>query len=401
MTEDAGNSPVIAPGATIGILGGGQLGRMMAIAAKHMGYRVHIFSSVKNSPAGQVADVEIHGQFTNLELVESFAKDVDVVTVETENVPSDTLSAAAKFVNAYPGRRTIEVCQNRGLEKQFLVDHEIPTNRFRVVRTVDELNHACQDLMPGVLKTITGGYDGKGQAVVRTKADVEEAGKLLEAGKVIFEEWVDFDWEFSIVAARAANGHSVAYDSIRNEHVNGILDVSIVPSGLPENVNARATELVFRIMESLGSVGVLTVEFFYRDGEVLVNEIAPRPHNSGHLTIEGHATNQFEQHIRAVCGLAAGSTRLQTPAAMANILGDQWKAGEPDWDSALASSNTKVHLYGKADPQPNRKMGHLTSMGDSPAEARDCVLEARNLLNNESNRASANAVSPGSDEISV
>ena len=389
MTLASNSIAVIAPGSSIGILGSGQLGRMMAIAAKHMGYRVHIFSPIHDSPAGQVADLEIQAGLDDLEAVESFARQVDVVTVETENIPTDVLGAAAKYVPAYPGTRTLRVCQNRGLEKQFLVDNNIPTNRFQVISSVQELTQASDELMPGVLKTTTGGYDGKGQVVVKSQADFDEAGKLLAAGEAILEEWVDFDWEFSIVAARNANGQFKAYPSIRNEHKNGILDVSSVPSGLPDEVNETATKLVREIMECLDTVGVLTVEFFYCNGKVLVNEIAPRPHNSGHLTIEGHATNQFEQHIRAVCGLTAGSTRLLNPVAMANILGNQWSHGEPKWELALKMPNTKIHLYGKSAPAPNRKMGHLISFAESVELARENVLTARNQLSQGSEIPSA------------
>ena len=380
MSEPANQIPVISPGSTIGILGGGQLGRMMSIAAKHMGYRVHIFSSINDSPAGQVSDVEVLGSFDDLAAVESFAKQVDVVTVETENVPVDTLRATSRFAASYPGEQTLRVCQNRGLEKQFLVANDIPTNRFRVVHSIDELRQACQELMPGVLKTTTGGYDGKGQSVIRSIEDVDQCRDLVEAGETILEEWVDFVFEFSIVAARNANGQCLAYPSIRNEHKNGILDISVVPSGLSEDLNTKATRLVFKIMEELQSVGVLTVEFFCRGGEILVNEIAPRPHNSGHLTIEGHITNQFEQHVRAVCGLMGGSTLPLKPVAMANILGDQWSDGIPSWQLAMSLANTKLHLYGKEVPKENRKMGHLISIADSAEEARDNVIAARKLL---------------------
>ena len=380
MTQKATESVVVQPGSTIGILGSGQLGRMMAIAAKQMGYRVHVFSSSQDSPAGQVADVEVVAAFDDLDAVRDFAEQVDVVTVETENIPLETLDVASAPVEAFPSRIALETCQNRGLEKQFLSDNGIPTPEFRIIRSLDELQAACSVLMPAVLKTITGGYDGKGQAVIRPESDIEEVWRSLNADEAILEQWIEYDFEFSVVGARDYAGSMTAYPSIRNDHQNGILDVSTSPSGLDDKANNAAIAIVHKIMDKLKSVGVLTVEFFNRNGEILVNEIAPRPHNSGHLTLEGHMTSQFEQHVRTVCGLTAGSTEQIRPVAMANLLGDEWSNGTPNWDLALSVGNTKLHLYGKEGPRQGRKMAHLTSIADSPEEARDNVLEARLLL---------------------
>lgn len=380
MSHSKGGS-VINPESTIGILGGGQLGRMMTIAAKYMGYRVHVFSTTQDSPTGQVADREVVAPFEDLEAIAAFAKDVDVVTVETENIPVPTLDKAAEFCPAYPGRKTLATCQNRLIEKQFLVDNGIPTNDFRCIRSQADLDAACQQLMPAVLKSATGGYDGKGQYVIRDESDVAKAWDELGVEEAILESWIEYDFEFSVVGFRNAAGETTAYPSIRNEHVNGILDVSISPSGLSDAMNEAATQVVFRVLESLEAIGVLTVEFFARGDEVLVNEIAPRPHNSGHLTIEGHATSQFEQHIRAVCGMAAGSTKQIAPIAMANLLGRTWANGTPQWQKALAVADTKLHLYGKVGPKTERKMGHLTSFGDSVEHAREQVVQAREMLN--------------------
>lgn len=379
--NDRQDSTIVLPGASIGILGSGQLGQMMSIAAKYMGYRVHIFSPSPDSPAGQVSDLELHAGFEDLNAVEAFAKRVDVVTVETENIPLPTFDVCAEHVSTFPGRKTLEVCQNRSLEKQFLVEQQIPTCQFKVVKSVEELRAACQNLMPGVLKTTTGGYDGKGQFVIRTPEDVDQAWEALNAPEAILEEWIEYEFEFSIVGVRTRSGLSTAYASIRNEHQNGILDVSTSPSGLSDELNARATDVTFRIMKALDSVGVLTVEFFLRNEEVLVNEIAPRPHNSGHLTIEGHVTSQFEQHVRAVCGMAPGSIKQHGPVAMANLLGQHWDHSNPNWQRTLAEANNKLHLYGKEDPKVNRKMGHLISFADSAEQARRQVLAARDRLN--------------------
>ena len=220
----------------------------------------------------------------------------------------------------------------------------------------------------------------QGPIRIRTQADVELAWDALKAEEAILEEWIEYDFEFSIVAARNSQGELDAYHSIRNEHQNNILDVSISPSGLPSEVNEHATELTFKVMEELGAVGILTIEFFYCDGKVLVNEIAPRPHNSGHLTIEGHVTSQFEQHVRAVCGLKLGSSEQIKPAAMANLLGNVWSDGEPRWHEALGLPTTKLHLYGKEGPRPNRKMGHITATAEETQLAYDQVVAARGKL---------------------
>lgn len=371
---------VVPPGSTIGILGSGQLGRMMSIAAKSMGYRVHIFSESQDSPAGQVSDLEVIADLLNLEAVESFAKQVDVVTVETENIPIPTFEAAGQFAAAYPGAETLRVSQNRTEEKQFLARHNIPTCEFAIVRSLEELQSACQSLMPSVLKTTTGGYDGKGQAIIRSSADVDAAWSDLKATEAILEQWIEYDFEFSIIGARSSSGEYLSYRSIRNDHQNQILDVSSSPSGLSLEAEDAASQIVLKIMEQLGTVGILTVEFFYQDGKVLVNEMAPRPHNSGHLTIEAHATSQFEQHVRAICNLPLGSTEQLVPAAMANVLGDLWSEGDPRWHAAVAIPNTKLHLYGKVGSEIGRKMGHLTSFAKTVEDAKSNVIKARDCL---------------------
>ncbi|MEM6799171.1 MAG: ATP-grasp domain-containing protein, partial [Planctomycetota bacterium] len=262
MTSKRPDDAVITSGSTIGILGSGQLGRMMAVAAKQMGYRVDIFSPSGDSPAGQVSDREIQGEYDDLHAIEEFAKSVDVVTVETENIPVSTLQAAAKHVPAFPGDMTLKVCQNRRHEKEFVTQLGIPTCNFHIVRSVDELQVACREIMPAILKTTTGGYDGKGQATINSLADVEQSWSALGADEAILEERIDFDFEFSIVGFRNSSGEVSAYRSIVNEHQHGILDISFSPSSVADDVNERATAAVFEIMNKLDSVGVLTVEFF-------------------------------------------------------------------------------------------------------------------------------------------
>ena len=352
----------------------------MTTAAKQLGYRVHIFSPDSDTPAGQVADREIQAAYEDLDAVKQFAKSVDVITLEFENIPVAALAAAGKHVQVYPGDQALAIPQNRSLEKNFLKDNDIPTCEFRVVRSLEELQAAGQQIMPGVLKTVKGGYDGKGQFVIRETADIETAWATLKTDEAILEEFIEFQYEFSVIGARSANGEFAAYPSFRNDHHNQILDVSISPSGLEESLDAQGTQVVQTIMEAWNAVGVLCVEFFYRDGQILVNEMAPRPHNSGHLTIEGHATSQFEQHVRAVCGLPLGTTAQVTPAAMANLLGDVWENGEPNWSACLALPGIALHLYGKDKPVTARKMGHITAVADTIEEARRLAIAARESL---------------------
>ena len=299
-------------------------------------------------------------------------------------MPIETLAAIEQHTRVHPGIKTLQTTQNRGLEKGFLVEQGISTCRFQIVRSLDELKQAAKQLMPAILKTTSMGYDGKGQFVLREIADVETAWETLQTEEAILEEFIDYDFEFSIIAARNAGGEFAAFPTIRNEHENQILDVSYSPSGLTEELNARATEIADRIMQGLGTVGVLCVEFFCRGDEILVNEMAPRPHNSGHLTIEAHTTSQFEQQVRAVCGLSLGSTEQIKPAAMANLLGQQWEHGEPQWDRALATPNVKLHLYCKEAAKANRKMGHLVALAESSSAASEHVLAARESLKAES-----------------
>ncbi len=380
MTNAAKHQPVL-PGGTLGVLGSGQLGRMFAIAAKRMGYRVHVFSDTADSPAGQVADREIQASFDDLDAVAEFARQVDVVTLEFENVPLAAIEMASRFAPVHPGAQVLETTQHRLREKTFLRDHGLPVAPFHAVTSLDGLKRACAETMPCVLKTATMGYDGKGQVVIRNEDEVEAAWKKLDSDQLILEQLIDLDCEFSVVAARTTAGAFAVYAPIRNEHRNHILDVSVSPANFDEELVQEATRITHEIMDQLDAVGVLCVEFFLaRDGSLMVNEIAPRPHNSGHLTIDAHVTCQFEQQVRAVCGLQLGSTRQIQPAAMVNLLGDCWSEGEPNWQFALSLPNIKLHLYGKQHPAPGRKMGHLTSLADSPEQAVEHALAARKLL---------------------
>jgi 5-(carboxyamino)imidazole ribonucleotide synthase len=377
----------ILPGSVIGVLGSGQLGRMFAIAARRMGYRVHTFSPETDTPTGQVADVEIKAHYDDLIAVRGFASDVDVVTFEFENVPAATAQAAAECATVRPGGHVLHITQNRLREKTFLSNHGFPVTPFKAVNTLEELKAGLNEFgCPSVLKTAGFGYDGKGQAKI-TSADQAEAA-LASAGdqEMILEAWVDFACELSVIGARGIDGSFTHWGVIRNDHRNHILDVSMAPAGLPPEIEREAITIARSTLEQLDVIGVLCVEFFLTaDGRLLINELAPRPHNSGHLTFDACVTSQFEQQLRAVCGLPQGSTEMLRPAAMANVLGDLWpsirgEAGEPDWAAALALPNVKLHLYGKLEPKPGRKMGHLTAMAQSADEAAGVVRKAREAL---------------------
>ena len=372
----------ILPGATVGVLGSGQLGRMFAIAARRLGYRVHVLSPDDDTPTGQVADLEIQAYYSDLERVAQFARAVDVVTFEFENVPADTIAVVDRFVPVRPAGHVLHITQNRLREKRFLQQAGLPVTPFREVRSLPELQTAVGELgYPAILKTSSWGYDGKGQRSLKQAADLESAWLALQTTDAILEQFVSFQCELSVVAARALDGTFVAYDPIRNDHSRHILDLSSTPAELPPNVSHQAIDMARTILEKLKVVGVLCVEFFLdQHDRLLVNELAPRPHNSGHLTIDACVTCQFEQQLRAICGLPLGDVTRFRPAAMANLLGDLWEAGEPDWPAVCALSDVKLHLYGKREARVGRKMGHLTVLASSPAEARQRVLQARQAL---------------------
>jgi 5-(carboxyamino)imidazole ribonucleotide synthase len=373
----------ILPGATLGVLGSGQLGRMFALAARQMGYRVHTFSPDKDSPTGQVADLEIVGDYDDLEAVRAFARSVQVVTFEFENVPAATAASVAEIVPVRPAGAVLHIAQHRLREKTWLRDHSIPCAPFRRVDSQEDLVVAVNELgCPCILKTAGFGYDGKGQARIKMPEDILGAWEALGGQECVLEGFVDFAREASIVAARGLNGDCAFYGPIQNAHVNGILDVSVLPALSELGTGGQsAIEITRTILEELNVVGVLCVEFFQMaDGRFLVNEMAPRPHNSGHLTIEANAASQFEQQVRAVCGLPLGDELMRRPAAMANLLGDLWQAGEPRWDAALALPDVHLHLYGKSEPRPGRKMGHLTALAETPDAAERLARHARTLL---------------------
>lgn len=363
----------VLPGSTIGVLGSGQLGRMFALAARRMGYRVHTYSPDRDSPTGQIADVEIDAHYEDLDRVREFASAVDVVTFEFENVPAATAQAASERALVRPAGEILHITQHRLREKTFLAKHGFPVTRFVPIRKPADI----VDFGPAILKTAGFGYDGKGQFRVQSIAETEAAWNAMDRQEAVLEAMVDFEAELSVIGVRGAAGDCVFYRPSWNQHVNGILDVSSSPAPF----TANAVEIARGLLEQLNVTGVLCVEFFLtRDHKLLVNELAPRPHNSGHLTIDACITSQFEQQLRSICGLPLGSVEMLRPAAMANLLGELWNDGEPDWTAACSQPEMKLHLYGKLEPRPGRKMGHVTATAATPPQAEQNVREARRRL---------------------
>ena len=373
---------IISPGSTIGVFGSGQLGRMFAIEARKMGYRVHTFSPDSDTPTGQVADIETSKSYDDLDSVRDFAQTVDVVTFEFENVPSAAVGAAAEFIPVHPRGDILHTTQNRLREKMFLSENGFPVTPFRRVKIIEDLYHAIDDLgTPAVLKTAGFGYDGKGQAKIKSPADIESAFTALNGAEAILEAFVEFEKEVSVVCARGQDGEFAHYGVIENTHANHILDISQAPADVSLTVERDAVAIARSIADKFGYIGTLCIEYFVtKDERLLVNELAPRPHNSGHLTFDACLTSQFEQQLRAVCGLPLGSTEFFKPAAMGNLLGDIWTNGEPNWARAVEFPGVKLHLYGKAEPRAGRKMGHITALADSSHAAREVVRKAREAV---------------------
>lgn len=378
----------IVPGATIGVLGSGQLGRMFAIAARRMGYRVHTLSPDDDTPTGQVADVEVQAAYDDVDAVRRFARQVAVVTFEFENVPSETIRVAEQFAPVRPGGHVLHTTQHRLREKRFLASVGCPLAEFREVDSKPALEAAAESIgYPAVLKTAGWGYDGKGQARLGSPADQEAAWRQV-AGPAVLEAYVDFAAELSVIVARGPDGATAAYGPVLNRHERHILDVSLAPAPVGPRVAREAHDIARELAERLELVGLLCVEFFLtRDDRLLVNELAPRPHNSGHYTFDACVTSQFEQQLRAICGLPLGSAELMRPAAMVNLLGDLWDDGPPNWASACRWPDVKLHLYGKVEPRPGRKMGHLTALAADASAAERDALSARDALLDRTARA--------------
>ncbi len=352
----------VLPGGTIGVLGGGQLGRMLAQAATRLGYRVHIFEPQANSPAGAVAHLEVNAAYEDLVALSAFARGCDVVTYEFENVPAAPLRAIEGLTQLHPSWQVLETCQNRSREKNWLKQNGFPHARFAEVAAGGDVAAGIREVgLPCVVKTADFGYDGKGQVKVREEVDIAVAQKAFAGQACVIEQWIDFACEVSVVMARSAKAAIRVFPLVENIHTNHILDFSIAPARVAPETATAAEKMARLIAEKIGLVGVMGVEMFVtREGAVLVNELAPRTHNSGHYTIDACATSQFEQQVRAICGLPLGDPRLLSPVVMVNLLGDAWASGEPRWDGLLAEPAVRLHLYGKSEPRPGRKMGHFT-----------------------------------------
>lgn len=355
---------------------------MFAIEARKMGYRVHTFSPASDTPTGQVADLETTADYDDLDTVRKFAESVDVVTFEFENVPSKTVETAAQFVEVHPKGEILHTTQNRLREKIFLSQNGFPVAPFRHIKLIEDLYKAAEEIgSPAVLKTAGFGYDGKGQTKIATTGEIEPAFENLKGNEAVLEAFIEFEKEVSVVCARDAEGNFAHYGVIENEHENHILDISFAPAFCSDKVFREAIEITQSVAETFDYVGTLCVEFFLtKDEKLIINELAPRPHNSGHLTFDACVSSQFEQQLRAVCGLPLGSTEFFRPAAMANLLGDLWQKGEPNWINVLQFPEIKLHLYGKQEARIGRKMGHLTALAETAKEAADIVKISRKSL---------------------
>jgi 5-(carboxyamino)imidazole ribonucleotide synthase len=372
---------MIFPDAMLGMLGGGQLGRMFTLAAHTMGYRVTVLDPDPTSPAGRIADVHLRAAYQDRDALEQLADTCEAVTTEFENVPADSLRWLAAHCTVRPTADSVAVAQDRIREKRFLADNGFAVAPFAVLADAEDCADIDEALLPGILKRARFGYDGKGQARVGTKEEVRHAFVALGSEACVLEKQIHLALEVSVVAARGADGASRSFPVVENRHRNGILDVSIVPARIAVDLARYAGEQAQGVATALGYCGVLAVEFFVTtEGELLVNEIAPRPHNSGHYTIDACSTSQFEQQVRTLCGLPLGEPRLLSAAVMVNLLGDVWQHGEPAWGAVFGCPEAKLHLYGKHEARPGRKMGHYTVLGADAEMALQKALGIRAQL---------------------
>ena len=372
----------ILPGATIGLLGGGQLGRMFAIAGRKMGYRIHTFDPTPDCPTGQIADREVNCPFTDIDALQDFAKQVDVITYEFENIPVEPLRSIEDLVPLYPNPQVLHICQNRRREKEWLQSNGFPVAPFRVVESFESFKQAVSEIgFPSVLKTADFGYDGKGQQKLSATSDLDFVWKNLQAPIGVLEGWIPFEAELSVIVARNTQGEIRTFPVVRNHHENHILALSQVPAHFSPEVEKEAIQIAHGVAEKFSLIGLMAVEcFLTKEQKILINELAPRTHNSGHFSFDACVTSQFEQQLRAVCGLPLGSTEAMKPVVMRNLLGDLWQKGTPSWDRLLALPGLKLHLYGKEEAKTGRKMGHYTIIGNSVEECMKVDQEAQKIL---------------------
>jgi 5-(carboxyamino)imidazole ribonucleotide synthase len=373
---------VILPGATVGVLGGGQLGRMFTLQARTMGYGVVVLDPDPASPAGAVANRHIRAPYDDERALSDLSESCAAITTEFENVPAAALQTLTRSSLVRPPVEAVATSQDRIAEKSFLQSHGIPTAKFRAVRDLRELKTAVTALrLPALLKTSRFGYDGKGQALVKSEEDAVRAFQRFGGVPCVLEERLALECELSVVLARGVDGDVAPFPVAENQHRDGILETSVVPARVPEAMAREARELATGLAEEMEYVGVLGVELFVANGSrLLVNEMAPRPHNSGHYTLDACSTDQFEQQLRALCGLPLARPWLLSPVAMINLLGDLWADGEPRWEEALSRPGVRLHLYGKAEARPGRKMGHLNCLATDSDRALATALETRDAL---------------------
>ncbi len=373
-------SVLIEPGAFLGLLGGGQLGRMFTMAAQSMGYRVMVLDPGAHSPAGSVADEHVAADYLDARALEKLAAQCAAVTTEFENVPAESMRFLAEHCRVSPDADSVAVAQDRIREKRFLAAAGLEVVPYKVIERADDLRDAGH-LLPGILKRSRLGYDGKGQARVTRSEELDTAFEQLGGEPCVLERMLDLELELSCVVARGFDGAMVSWPVAENQHAQGILDVSIVPARVSPALAAAARDAALTVASKLDYRGVLCVEFFVlRGGRLVANEIAPRPHNSGHYTIDACPTSQFEQQARVLCGMPLGDTGFHSPAVMVNVLGDLWAAGEPRWEHVLREPRAKLHLYGKREARPGRKMGHYTVLGESADAALAQAMEIRAKL---------------------
>ena len=371
----------ILPGATLGILGGGQLGRMFTLAARTMGYKVMVLDPDAASPAGQMADVHVQADYTDTDALKKLGECCAAITTEFENVPAASLIELANHCRVSPGAAAVAIAQDRSHEKTWLADNGFATAPFALVGSGGELEAArARTGTPALLKVSRFGYDGKGQARVDTLAEARAAFQAFGDQPCVLEGFVKLERELSVVLARSDTGECALFPVVENRHENGILDISIVPARVPDSLAQQARDMAQAVAGKLGYVGVMAVEFFVADGQLSINEMAPRPHNSGHYTLDACVTDQFEQQVRVLCGLPLGDPRLLSPVVMLNILGDRWQNGGPHWDALLAHPNIKLHLYGKQAARPGRKMGHCNVLDADLNAALRLAERMRNAL---------------------
>jgi 5-(carboxyamino)imidazole ribonucleotide synthase len=379
------DTKVIPPGSTIGILGGGQLGRMTAMAARSFGYRVQVLDPDPSCPARFIVDSCFSAALDDAEAAEDLARGCDVVTIEIEKVGIAAMQAAEKHAPVRPSYKALEIIQHRARQKDWLTANSLPVGAYRVVNSAAELERAAREIAPNgavFVKAAHGGYDGRGQVVLKSPTDAHKAWLYLGAEVCVAEKALDIDCEISVMAARNPRGDVAIFPPALNHHTNRILDWSVIPAPINDKLADQATQLGRAIVEKLDIIGLIAVEMFVlKSGDLLVNELAPRPHNSYHASERACATSQFEQLVRAVCNLPLGSVEVTRPAAIVNLLGDLWvKHPHPDFAAALAVPGVRLHLYEKQVPKPGRKMGHLSAIGASPQEAVERVKEAKAIL---------------------